>query len=536
MIPADYIVPRARETGPWIPAAGLVAAGVLLVFLVREMDAALAVGAALAALGGFALVLAVPMVGVALGIFLIFANVPAVASQQGILPEVAAAVVVGMLFVPALVRELVARRRRLRLGPIFALMTALLAMKLVSSYFAVDVPLALGHTATYAMEGMVIFLLVVNTVRDRPALVRTLKVLVGAAALLATFTVYQSATGNFHHEFGGLAQRSLEHLDGERRAITRPTDMGLEHRSRGPVDDPNRYAQVLLIAGAFALALFWNSTGRRRAVFLGAGGLVFAAVLLTYSRGAFLTLVLLVLALGALRYLPPRRLALVLVAGILLVPVVAPGYVDRIHTIAGAVGLVSAEATTVEPDGPTRGRTTQMLAAILAFSEHPFIGVGPGQYTPHHSVRYQLRPEIAFRELPTPRRAHNLVFEVAAEGGAVGLLLFLAIPGLLIRNLWRIRRQAKAARLPRVEHLAVGFLLAILSYLGTGMFLHLAYQRYYWLLVGLSAAAVWILGRELEERSTPDWGFGEDEDMNPYPEPASRPGFHDHLLTGGELR
>lgn len=535
MIPADLIVPRARDGGPWLAAAGLVAAGVLLAFLVREMDATVAVGAAVGALAAFALVLVVPLVGVGIGIFLIFANVPAVAHHQGI-PEVAAAVIVGMLFVPALVRELVVRGKGLRLGPIFGLMIALLAVKLASSYFAVDVPLALRHTATYAMEGMVIFLLVVNTVRDRQALVRTLAVIVGAAALLSAFTVYQSATGNFHHEFGGLASRSLDHLDAERRAITNPTEMGLEHRSRGPVDDPNRYAQVLLIAGAFALALFWNSTGRRRAMFLGAVGLVLAAVLLTYSRGAFLTLVLLILALGALRYLPPRRLALVLVAGILLVPVVAPGYMDRIHTIAGAVGLVSAEATTVEPDGPTRGRTTQMLAAILAFSEHPFLGVGPGQYTPNHSVRYQLRPEIAFRDLPTPRRAHNLVFEVAAEGGAVGLLLFLAIPGLLIRDLWRIRRRARGARLPGVEHLAVGFLLAILSYLGTGMFLHLAYQRYYWLLVGLSATAVWILGRELEEPSTPDWSFRRAEGTDPYAEPESWPGFHDHLLTGGGPR
>lgn len=536
MIPADRIVPRARGGGLWLPAAGLVAAGVLLAFLVRELDATVAVGAAVVALGVFALVVAVPLVGVALGIFLIFANVPAVAHQQGILPEVAAALIVGMLFVPALIQELVVRRKGLRLGPIFALMTALLAVKLVSSYFAVDVPLALRHTATYAMEGMVIFLLVVNTVRDRPALVRTLAVIVAASALLATFTVYQSATGNFHHEFAGLAERSLDHLEGERRGISSPTDMGLEHRSRGPVDDPNRYAQVLLIAGAFALALFWNSTGRRRAIFLGAGALIFAAVLLTYSRGAFLTLVLLVGALGALRYLPPRRLALVFVVGILLVPVVAPGYVDRIHTIAGAIGLVSTEATTVEPDGPTRGRTTQMLAAILAFSEHPFLGVGPGQYTPHHSVRYQLRPEIAFRELPGPRRAHNLVFEVAAEGGAVGLLLFLAIPGLLMRDLWRIRRQARGARVPRVEHLAVGFLLAILSYLGTGMFLHLAYQRYYWLLVGLSATAVWILSRELEERSSPGWRFDDHAGTDPYPEPESRPGSPDHLVTGGELR
>jgi hypothetical protein len=37
----------------------------------------------------------------------------------------------------------------------------------------------------------------------------------------------------------------------------------------------------------------------------------------------------------------------------------------------------------------------------------------------------------------------------------------------------------------------------ILSYLGTGVFLHLAYERYYWFMIGLAAAAVGILREEL---------------------------------------
>jgi putative inorganic carbon (hco3(-)) transporter len=486
-----------QDSGPWLPLIAVAGAGALTVILISGMDAPLVLLLALAALGAVWLVLTAPFTGVLMAIFLIFTNLPAVAHRQGLLPEAAAAALVGLLFVPALVRNMAARRERLLMGPVFGLMVAFLAVKLISSAFAVDVPLALGHTGAYAMEGMVVFLLVVNTVRNRSDLVRALAVIVGAAAFLSALTIYQTISGNLEQEFGGLAQRSLEHLEGRSDAIRTHGSL-LEDRSRGPVDDANRYGQILLVAGAFALALFWNATGRLRAVLLGAGALVLSAILLTYSRGAFLTLVLLIVALGALRYLPPRRLAVVLLVGALMVPVVAPGYMDRVHSIAGAIGLVSPEATTVEPDGPTRGRTTQMLAATLAFAEHPVLGVGPGQYTPHHSVRYQLRPEIAFRALPVPRRAHNLFLEVAAEGGVVGLLLFLAIPFFLLRSLWRIRRTAMEERLGHVEHLAVGFLLAILAYLGTGMFLHLAFQRYYWMLVALSAAAIWILTRELD--------------------------------------
>ena len=440
--------------------------------------------------------------GVMLAVFLVYANIPVVAADQGWIPTEAAALV-ALFFLPALGHHLVVRGERLRLDRTFALMTAFLAVMLVSACFARDVPLALAHIGGYAAEGLVLFVLVLNTVRDRPALVRLLWTVLGAATFLSLLTLYQEITRDDTREFGGLASRQLEHLeDAPVREADRAEGMRLEQRSHGPMNDANRYAQILLVAASFALAFVWTYRGRPRAVAGAAGLAILAGLLLTYSRGAFLTLVLLVLLLGALRYVSRKRLAVALLVGTLLVPLVAPAYMDRVHTIAGAMGLVTTDAE-VEPDGPTRGRTTQMLAAGLAFADHPVLGVGPGHYAPHYSVRYQQRPEIAFRELDEPRRAHNLYLEMAAETGTVGLAIFLAIPGLLLRELWRIRRRARGIR-PEVERMAMGFILAILSYLGTGVFLHLAFQRYYWLLVGLSAAAVHVLHRELaQNRRTP---------------------------------
>ncbi len=455
-----------------------------LTFLVSRVDAPMALGAVIA-LAGLLLVFAAPFLGVLLGVFVLYTNLPAGAAAHGVIPNEATALV-GALFIPAFLQQLVLRRSVLRVDRTFALMVAFLGVMFVSGYFAVDVPLVLSYISSYAVEGLVVFLLVLNTVRDRRSLTRVLAVVVGAAAFLGSLSIYQAVTGNYQQEFLGLANRALE---------------AAEHRARGPTDDANRYGQILLMAGSFGLALAWTLEGRKRWAVLGSLALIFAAILLTYSRGAFLTLVILVLFLGALRVITPRRLALILLAGIVLTPVIAPEYIDRIRSISGAAGMVSDDAM-VEADGATRGRTTQMLAAALAFSEHPVLGVGPGQYVPYHSVRYVQRPEIAFREIAVPRRAHNLYVELAAELGAIGLLLFLTIPGLLLRDLWRIRKDARSLR-PDIDRLALGFILAILAYLGSGMFLHLAFQRYYWLLIGLTAAAVWILRGELrEERET----------------------------------
>ena len=133
-----------------------------------------------------------------------------------------------------------------------------------------------------------------------------------------------------------------------------------------------------------------------------------------------------------------------------------------------------------------------MLAAFNAFADHPIVGVGPGQYTPLYSVEYQQSLETKFRNLRHARRGHTLYFELAAETGVIGLVTFLAIPLLLLAELWRLRRRYMD-RSPELAHLATAFWLSIAAYLGTAVFLHLAYERYYWFLIALTAAAVKIM-------------------------------------------
>jgi O-antigen ligase len=263
------------------------------------------------------------------------------------------------------------------------------------------------------------------------------------------------------------------------------------------VDEPNRFAQILLMAAPVGFILA-KTARRRRGAILAAGGMVLAlgGVLLTYSRGAFLTLVVLILLAVPMKLLRPRQLMIGGAAALLLVVAGVPGCVARVVSIAGVADLLGTGPAAVEADGPTRGRTTEMLAALAAFIDHPLIGVGPGQYVAFHSQYYQSLPEISIRDLTEPRRAHNLYLEMAAETGTMGLVIFMAIPLLLLRDLELLRRSAWP-RSPKRAQLAASFSLVVLSYLGTGVFLHLAYERYYWFMVALASAAVGILRAEL---------------------------------------
>jgi O-antigen ligase len=146
-----------------------------------------------------------------------------------------------------------------------------------------------------------------------------------------------------------------------------------------------------------------------------------------------------------------------------------------------------------------------MLAALAAYTDHAVLGVGPGQYLPFYSVEYQALPEISVRELAEPRRAHSLYLELGAEVGTLGLLVFLAIPILLLRDLRALRQDLRYTN-PPLSRLAAGFSLLVLAYLGTGVFLHLAFERYYWFMIGLAAAGAGILQRAAWRPNWPEEG------------------------------
>jgi putative inorganic carbon (HCO3(-)) transporter len=423
-------------------------------------------------------------------IFLLYTNLPVVAAQNGLIPGAAAGVVIALLLFAA-AHQVVVRRRPLIVDRTMLLAMALLCVFVVSTLNALGYDIALDRIVVFLTEGVAVYFLVRNAIRTRAELRAAMGAMLVAATLLAALTTIQNATGNYDQEFMGLAQRAYG--DPNSRSET----INLEDRARGPVDEPNRFAQVLLMAVPIGFVLARNARRRRNTVVAAACMLlVLGGVLLTYSRGAFVTLVILMLLAVPMRLLRLKGLLITGAVAVLLMAVVVPGYVARIVSIAGVADLLGTGPATVEADGPTRGRTTEMLAALAAYIDHHVIGVGPGQYVTFHSQYYQSLPEISIRDLTEPRRAHNLYLEFAAETGTIGIIVFMAIPLLLLRDLELLRRAASTFS-PTRARLAAGFSLVILSYLGTGVFLHLAYERYYWFMIGLTAAAVGILREEL---------------------------------------
>jgi O-antigen ligase len=429
-----------------------------------------------------------PALGLA-GFGLLYLNVPGILSQYHGLSPLFAAMVTALLLIPFL-SELYKKRKIVIDYPLL-LMILFIAILLAASLGARDSHLAIQYIVEYITEGILIYFLVINIVRERKTLQKVLFILFASAVFLSTLSLYQEFSHRYDQQFAGFAQRNLEH---EQNSAANNDLFRTAQRAAGPIGDPNRYAQILLFL--LPPALFFVRHGKSGSKYMAMLTMIVlpAVILLTYSRGALIALLLAAIMLWQLKQISGKKVILGIVILLLMLSVLAPSFYTRLDAVNKITGLFSQKREE-EPEAVIRGRLTEMLAAVLVFLDHPILGVGPGQYTPYYSVEYMNNPQIAFRQLDEPRRAHNMYFELAAETGIVGITLFMIIVGLLINNLNRAAAMFSSSN-QKYADLAGLLTVAIYTYLVTALFLHLSYQRYYWLFLGLAGAVVHILRTE----------------------------------------
>jgi O-antigen ligase len=126
--------------------------------------------------------------------------------------------------------------------------------------------------------------------------------------------------------------------------------------------------------------------------------------------------------------------------------------------------------------------------------DHPVLGVGPDMFNLYYE-EYADIVGLLVKEGQT-REAHNLYLGLGAELGIVGLAVFLWIGYKTVAMVLEARRRSIRRR-PDLELLTTPFALSLLTYYVTGLFLHLSFARFYWLILALAGAAAIITLREM---------------------------------------
>jgi O-antigen ligase len=456
----------------------------LAVGIVAAFEPVLVIAGVLALLGG-AVVAIRPEAAVLIVVGLIYSNAPVVFVQFHSVPLAIGASVPIILAAP-LAYDILIRRHKIVLTPAMPWIAGLLVVQILSTLTARDPSDAAASLGTFFVEGIGLYLLITNTIRSPELMRAVIWVLLLVGAALGALSFYQEITETYSSSYFGFAQTEA--------AATGVTETGIA-RLAGPIGEKNRYAQIMLMLIPLAVMQFTGERNRwLRVAALGCAILAAIATALTFSRGAALAAGLILVAMVALRYVKVGHL--VAAAALIAVVLIAvPAYGARLASLADLGALLSDEPAASETDNSLLSRATENLTALRVFADHPMLGVGPGQFPAYYR---DYADEIGVSVRAADREAHNLYLGLAAETGILGLTMFLGAVVATLVQLARARTRALSRR-PDLAAMAAGFMLALVGYLASGLFLHLSYARYFWLILALGGAAATVILQAMDD-------------------------------------
>ena len=343
--------------------------------------------------------------------------------------------------------------------------------QVVAAVDAIDPGKALGKAASALryLPFMWLAAIAAATAARRRRLFTGLAVLAGLWTLDA---LLQAVTGS-SPLFWSLDQLRLA-LTGS--GLCPPDEVQAQGRFNGVFSECNpKLGQVLAVFSPFLLLL----AGKRRVLWLGLAALCGLAILLAGARAAWISYALVLLLSGRAVLGRGGLLAMVLVAGLGLAATawLVPEVGLRVQASAG---LISGGQGT---DSALAGRGRIWSGALCMVAEHPLNGVGVRGFR-HAWADCDPAPAqpAAWGEGPA-LHAHQLVLEILAETGVIGLLCWLAGAALAIRA-WLF-----ASAPVRQRALPAGIAVAVAVFpLNT----HLAVYSAFWGGITLLLAALYV--------------------------------------------
>ncbi len=423
-----------------------------------------------------------PTLGANILIIVIFSNISDELTNMGY-PGISKplVLVVGITIVARYIYFEKAPSARSKTGQIEASLFLYFIIYSASVVMASDQGLAISAILDVFKDIIVIYC-ILFALRNSVALKQSIWVVILVTFVVSLFGVYQSISGNYAQTFFGTAMVTME-------------DYAV--RLGGPINAPNMWGQT--VVSVIALVIFRIIHERRTSIkllsILILGVLLYEA-LNTYSRGAYLALgvvVLLIFFVFEDKFNP-----MIAIAGvgliILTIPFLPPIYMERFKTV---LVLAPSNENGVYQDSSFRGRSSEMLTGLSMFTSSPFLGVGAGNYKPNYQ---EFTQKIGIETRAEARDPHSLYVQLLAENGMFGFLAFVGVMISLFGGLAKAKRSIehlpilKQAWSPWISSLQV----SLIGYLIAATFLHAAYIRYFWILVGLGITAIRLTGEMLE--------------------------------------
>jgi O-antigen ligase len=246
-------------------------------------------------------------------------------------------------------------------------------------------------------------------------------------------------------------------------------EQGIRTRVFSIIGSPNILGSLLVLAMSMAYAMYYGSEQWFKKMIYAGVFLVFALCLIfTFSRGAWLAVILSVLLLGLW---VDKRILILMVLVALLTPTLMPSVYHRISYMMSPEYLVSSERG---------GRLGRWDLAVKHWQTSPAVGVGLGQFG--GAVAARNYPESSFY-------ADSWYLKVGTEIGWIGLLATLL---LILTGLRRARSSLNSTDDYYLKIMGLGILAGLVGILAhncvENVFEVPMMASYFWFFLGLVAA------------------------------------------------
>jgi O-antigen ligase len=461
-----------RRNALWIAALAVIL-GVGSGVMINYVNNPIYVLVVVASLIGFIVAIASVEFGLLLLVFITYTRFSDIAVHEYSAPSVAKSFIV-ILLIGIFVRWVISQERPRGLLIPTLLVVSYGLVGFTSLLYAPNQEAVTESLSNYVKDALIA--LVVVALLKKPYQFRhVIYTLLLIGIFIGTISVHQYVTGNFTNTYGGFAV--AEYMN-----IVEDND---NFRLSGPVGDPNFFAQVMVVLALLGVERLLHEKNLLWKILAGwAAAVSTLTVVFTFSRGATLALVAALIMFFWIYRLKPAQLIVILVLGAAMLAFAPPTYYQRVLSIADVLPT-SDGGINVREDRAIQGRASENLTAWVMLMDRPLLGIGLNNF----SYLYQdYTKSLGLAPSASNRSPHNLYLEVAAETGVLGLVVFLTMVTVAMRSVLVARRKFIDAGMEDYANLTTGFAIAFAGYLLAALFVHAAYARYFYLLLGIAFA------------------------------------------------
>jgi putative inorganic carbon (hco3(-)) transporter len=276
-------------------------------------------------------------------------------------------------------------------------------------------------------------------------------------------------------------------------------------RATGPAKSPNFFASMVIFSLPFAMYWFFSSKRLHNKIFaLLTLAINLTAIILTYSRGGalVLSLVLVLLFIEHIKRFRPIYLGFI-TSTIALVAVMIFVFVPSSYW--------TRQTSVSSSDESVGARLSYLQVGWDTFKKDPLLGSGPGTYRDIYGSTIYAFQHYAGTDIDEPkgykRYAHNTYLEVLVGTGIAGLIIFLVIFWMTLRNFSFAKKEFELHGEKNMASLVAAYRISFISVILYFFLISAPYHKYFWVSLALSQLSLRI-SKNLKE------GYGEGTVIN----------------------